>query len=268
LQALKEEQDVADETTTTPEADASSGGQTIGGVSVDDQGNAIPGEDETDDETTTDEPSPKPAAEEVDDTPTPQPQNDLDDETKAWAEKKGLDLTDPAALAKSLREAERMAHSATQKRSELEAQLTQPSQNDGYDDLDQLKAEMAQLKASTAITQFYLNNPEAKELDEPMGKMVTENPGLKAAFDQGLLTVQDLFLMAKGSKGADDLKLEGGKEALQSAAKKLRASAPTAAASTPEQAATLSDEVITKMSDEEYRRRQPEIDAWLQAGGR
>lgn len=265
-----------DETTTTSDVETQTDGgqQMIGDVAVDEQGTALTDPSVDDDDDADNEPQPSQTTDEADevesdDTPTPAA-TELDPELAAWAEKKGLDPSDPNTLLKAAREAEKAMHTNASKRSELEKQLSeQPKSADlDYDEIASLRAEMQEVKTATAITNFYLNNPDARQLDDVMGKMVTENPRLKAAFADGHLGVEDIYLMAKGSQGAESLKTEGGREALQSVAKKLKANAPTAAATTPRQSGGITAEAIENMSLDEYRKRQPEIDAWLQAGGR
>lgn len=170
-----------------------------------------------------------------------------DDDIKEWAEKKGLSLDDPIALAKMVREGDKKVTEATQKASELGKSVQTASTEIGLDDV-------AQLRNEVAVMNFYQTHPDARELDEEMAKTLEEKP----YFANDL---EGLLYYTKG-KEADKAILEarkaGNKDALEAAAQVERASAPKASASIATSPGELTDEDIANMSVAEYQAAKAE----------
>lgn len=158
------------------------------------------------------------------------------DDNLSWLRNKGIDPSDPEAVAKvakMYRDAERTMHQSTQKASELESVLrTQgdvavTSANAQGDPVAALAAEVQALKMEQTVTAFMAATPDAKEYEPKMAALVNENPTMGELVRAGYLTVQQLYHIAKGSdSGRDDsLKTEGGREALQRVADKQQGKA-------------------------------------------
>lgn len=166
------------------------------------------------------------------------------DDNLEWLKNKGVDPTDPEAVAKvakMYRDAEKAMHQSTTKASELEQKLvgdvqTQPIDAANPDLVQQLAGEIQALKTAQNVNSFFASNPEAKALESKMTEMVTERPELGELVKSGYLSLNDLHAMAKASTpGLDDqLKAEGGREALQTVAAKQQAKAVHGAATSSE----------------------------------
>jgi len=260
-----------DEDTTTPTPEPT-GGQTINGVAVDDQGMAVPQPEPSEPVEAVETPTETPEQQE---TETPAEPSDEDD-TSDWLSKKGIDPSDPEAitkLAKSAREAEKAMHRNAQQRSELEkAAKIAPEQipQDAAPELhDNVRVRNLELRFEAQ--QWKMQNQD-KLAYEPAMVEILSDPNKKVLVQEGYLTMDDVYNMARGSNAGmeSNLKSQGKKEALTSLAQKQQAATPRGNATNSAQMASGSkitpqnvDQLVATMSSEEYRRRLPEINRAL-----
>lgn len=163
------------------------------------------------------------------------------DELLEWAEKKGLKTDDPKALLKMVRESEKKMHEATKEANALKNSVYSVSEDNG---LDEVNSTLNRL----AVTEFYLNNPEARKYDEQMAEIVLSKPYLAG-------DLEVLYKLAKADSMATENVVErqaGRKEALAQVAKAESAMPPQAQASTRQGYKGVTDDDIAKMSLEEY----------------
>lgn len=196
------------------------------------------------DTTAAQQPAEPTSTNEASDEPVQATDNSDDDQAdyadlKQWADKKGYDLTteDGQARAwKSLREAEKRMHESTAKASQLEKTLTQsnPTPGDLADTplVEQLAAEVRNLKTQQSVNSFWTQNPEAKEFEGKMAEIVTSRPEIGQLVTAGYLSIDDLYKLARSSDSGRDAKLkeDGGREALKKVAAKQQAKAVSGAA--------------------------------------
>lgn len=180
-------------------------------------------------------------------------ETETDDDIKAWAEKKGLSLDDPMALAKMIREGDKKVTEATQKASQLGKSVETASDTLGLDD-------MAQLKNEVAVMRFYQTYPDARELDTQMATTLDQKP----YFANDL---EGLYFYTKGiqaDKGLVAARQTGSKEALAATAQAERAATPKASATNRTSPKELSDDDIRNMSVSEYQEAKAagKIDPW------
>ena len=180
---------------------------------------------------------------------TNQTESSDDDELLAWAEKKGIKTDDPKVLLKMVKESEQKMHSATQEAKALKSTVNTVGEEQGYDETFQL---INRLK----VTEFYLNNPEAKQLDEQMAEIVTAKPYLA----EDLETVYELAKARSSAVNNVAAKQQGQKEALAQVAKAEKAAPPNASATTREGVKQVDDAAIAAMSLAEYN-------AWKRESG-
>lgn len=222
---------------TTTNATEESGAQTVQGVQVDDQGRAVAEPEEPDQAEAVDEqtdPGDSTEPEETQEEPQESKQQDSkpedgqlawDEAKQKWAESKGLELNEQSEKAARMAwEAEKKMHQATQKAGELEkstneisdqvaeAQAEQTGENAEY-----LKR-LQRMEVKTALTDFWSNNPEAREYEAKMVQVLKDKPYLAGDLDT-------LYVVAKSSN-LDAVKKEGGQEALKSLASKQQAAVP------------------------------------------
>ena len=187
-------------------------------------------------------------AEEVSETSEADNQStDQDDDILQWAEKKGLNTEDPKQLLKMVRESERKMHEATTEANALKSSVKEVSEDAGLD-------ETSSMLNRLMVTEFYLNNPEAKKLDSQMAEIVTSKPYL--AND-----LEVVYELAKAKASAVNTMAErqaGRKEALAQVAKAEAAQPPSTSASTRQAPKGYTDEDIAKMSLSEYEAFQQE----------
>jgi len=180
---------------------------------------------------------------------TNQTESSDDDELLAWAEKKGIKTDDPKVLLKMVKESEQKMHSATQEAKALKTTVNTVGEEQGFDETSQL---LNRLK----VTEFYLNNPEAKQLDEQMAEIVTAKPYLA----EDLETVYELAKARSSAVNNVAAKQQGQKEALAQVAKAEKAAPPNASATTREGVKQVDDAAIAAMSLSEYN-------AWKKESG-
>lgn len=167
--------------------------------------------------------------------------SDENAEILEWAEKKGIKTDDPVAILKMARESETKMHSATQEAKQLRNTVQTIGENEGYD-------EQANLINRLKVTDFYLNNPEAKVLDAEMAKIVEEKPHLA----NDLESVFEIAT-ARTSKRVTQEQIEASrKEKLAQVTKSQLAAPPNTSATTRETPKQVTDEDIAKMTPAEY----------------
>jgi len=174
-----------------------------------------------------------------------------EDELKEWAEKKGIKTDDTAALLKMARESEKKMHEATQEAKALKSTVETVGEEQGFDETGQL---INRLK----VTEFYLNNPEAKQLDKQMAEIVTAKPYLA----EDLETVYELAKARSGPADNMTAKQLGQKEALAQVAKAEKAAPPQASATTREgYSEKTRDEILDLPLKEyaQYKKEHPEF---------
>lgn len=248
-----------DENTTT-ESTVETGGQTIQGVAINDQGQAV-SEPETTDTAeavqATDEPS-------QDATQDTEPSTD-DNSTAAWLKKKGVDPSSPEAIekvAEMARNAEKAMHSKAQKASELEKAIDQGITDEadalGMTDGDRL--EIARIKTRLSVRDFFDTKPEAKQFEQAMVAELQKKPHLAG-------DLESLYANAViNSGGVDSIKSQAGRDSLEKLAQKQQAAVPrgnavTATSQSNKITPQNVDQMVASMSPEEYRKRLPEINA-------
>lgn len=171
-------------------------------------------------------------------------------ELVGWAERKGIKVNDDTKpLLKMVKESEQKMHSATQEAKALKSTVNTVGEEQGYDETSQL---LNRLK----VTEFYLNNPEAKQLDEQMAEIVTAKPYLA----EDLETVYELAKARSSAVNNVAAKQQGQKEALAQVAKAEKAAPPNASATTREGVKQVDDAAIAAMSLAEYN-------AWKRESG-
>lgn len=211
-----------DEQTTTESAvDQPSGVSSEQGIPVDDQGMAIP---DTQLETTSDEAESQPdtttQGETVDN--TEQTEVTTEDDLKEWAEKKNLPLDDPLKLAKMYRDAEKSMHEAKQNKLRETVEETFTTDADEYDPVVNLERKHQALEAKIRVADFYAENPEARQYDATMSELVQQDPSLAG-------NLKALYALARFNEmeaQSDQIRTEGGREALKKLALKAQAAVP------------------------------------------
>lgn len=206
---------------TTTNAPVETGGPTIQGVQVDDQGQAVSQPESTEPAeavaTTTEETSQNTSKSE-------EPSTD-DNSTAAWLKNKGIDPTSPEAVekvAEMARNAEKAMHSKAQKASELEKAIdtgiTEEAALQGFSDDDRL--DLVRIKTKMNVRDFFDNNPEAKQYEQAMVEALTSKPHLAG-------DLESLYANAVvKSGGMDAVKSQGKREILEDLAHKQTAAVP------------------------------------------
>ena len=149
-----------------------------------------------------------------------------EEDIKDWAAKKGLPLEDPVKLAQMYRDAEKKMHEATSKAREFNnAVINQPLVDfTGNPIVDQLASQVNQLTIQSKVQSFFDSTPEAREFEGKMAEIVIERPHLQNDLDA-------LYALARNDPSREDeLKREGGRQALTNLAQKQQAIPPSAGA--------------------------------------
>lgn len=163
------------------------------------------------------------------------------DEILDWATKKGIKTDDPIAILKMVRESESKMHEATNEAKQLREAVQTAGENDNND-------ESVNLLNRLRVTDFYLNNPQARQLDAEMAQVVAEKPWMAE-------DLQSVFEIAsfRAAQQANVAQTEASrKQNLAQAAKAETAAPPQASATTREAPAQVTDEDIAKMTPAEY----------------
>jgi hypothetical protein len=129
-----------------------------------------------------------------------------------------------------------------QKASELEKTLTKSNAqaiadatNNGEVDTAELAlARVAALELQTSVNTFFTSNPEARQHEQAMVKLVADRPEVGLLVRQGALSVSDLYSMVRGGDQSlvTEAKTKGAQEALQQLANKQVAKAVPGSATT------------------------------------
>lgn len=170
------------------------------------------------------------------------PQTDDSSDDIAWAEKKGIKTDDPKVLLKMIRESEKKMHEATTEAKALRDTVQTVGEDEGL-------GETSQLLNRLKVTDFYLNNPQARTFDTEMAQIVTEKPYLAEDLD----TVYDLARFRSADAKLDEARKSGYKEALNLQAQAETAGPPKASATTRSTPKELTDDDVANMSIEEYK---------------
>lgn len=224
-----------DEETTT-DAPAETGGQTIHGIQVDDQGQAIPEPEPTDQaeagqETTEPEESgeqEQKAAETQLKSKKELPADEYREQLNGWADKKGLKLDSDNAikLAEMAFESEQRMHSATKRASELEKTTSITDEdldpNATPEERDNVRVRNLELKMD--IRQWKMDNSDKLQHEADMVKLL-QDPVKKQLVQAGYLSLDDVYKISVGDDTAA-VKSQGGREALESLAQKQQAAVP------------------------------------------
>lgn len=168
------------------------------------------------------------------------------DDNLAWLQNKGIDPQSPEALAKvaeMYRNAEKAMHNKSQEKAELQQALQQPQEqltdaNGNYDPTAVLEARLQAIENERNVERFFNTNPDAKAYEEKMIDMVSTDPNLNYLVSNNVLSIENLYQMAKGADPSleQSLKSEGGREALQKVADKQQAKAVTGSATNSQMA--------------------------------
>lgn len=160
-----------------------------------------------------------------------------------WATKKGVKTDDPVALLKMVRESEKKMHETSQEAKQLRETFNVLGEEQGLDDTSLLVNRLT-------VTDFYLNNPEARRYDDTMAEIVRDKPYL--ANDLATLYKLAKFESAEMESLSQRQKVQ--KETLAQVAKAEVAAPPEASASTREVGPReISDDDIANMTLEQYK---------------
>lgn len=149
-----------------------------------------------------------------------------DDDLEKWAKGKNLPLDDPLALAKMYRESEKKMHQTNTEAAELRKQVGRQAEEGAEQGEEQEVTDTRKLLNQLAVTDFYLNNPEARQYDGKMAEILTEKPYLAS-------DLETLYIIAKAKTSDEELlaaRKNGEKSALDSVNKAQRQGSPNMAA--------------------------------------
>jgi len=160
-----------------------------------------------------------------------------------WAAKKGVKTDDPMALLKMVRESEKKMHETSQEAKQLRETFNTIGEEQGFDDTTLLVNRLQ-------VTDFYLNNPQARQYDDKMAEIVRSKPFLANDLD----TVYKLARFESAETQALAQRQQVQKETLAQVAKAELAGAPEASATTREVGSDeITDEKIASMTLAEYQ---------------
>lgn len=197
---------------------------------------------------------------------------ETDDKLKSFA--KGQGIEDLSELSDREQKLLKVAYDNNanfqrnrQKASQLEKNLTtasdeyaeQVAEQTGQD--PQLLQRLQRVEVKETVRDFFDRNPEAREREADMIEVLRERPHLVSDLDAAYAVLQ--------TRNIDQVKSEGKKEALKSLASNQQAAVPKGNA--VNQTATSSsaitpdnvDDMVAKMTVQEYQKRLPEINAAL-----
>lgn len=186
------------------------------------------------------------------------------DDVQAWAEKKGLPLDDPIKLAKMYRDAEKRMHEATTQVPKTPInppELLEPTGDENYDQIVERQNVQEQ---RIYVRDWFDANPDMKEHRDDLSRIASERPWLTNLDD-----VRAHYLASPDK--LKSMETEGGRKALTNLAQKQQQTPPSAGATNANSYATNKltpqnvDQMVAKMSPEEYRKRLPEINAAMGA---
>lgn len=186
------------------------------------------------------------------------------DDVQAWAEKKGLPLDDPIKLAKMYRDAEKKMHEATTQVPKTPInppELLEPTGDDNYDQIVERQNVQEQ---RIYVRDWFDANPDMKEHREDLARIAAERPWLTNLDD-----VRAHYLASP--EKLKSVESEGGRRALTNLAQKQQQTPPSSGATNANSYASNKltaanvDEMVAKMTPEEYAKRLPEINAAMGA---
>lgn len=179
-----------------------------------------------------------------------------DDKLKSFAKGVGIeDISDLSErelkLLKVAKDNQAEFQRNAQKASELEKTLTKSNAqaiadatNSGEVDTAELAlARVAALELQTSVNSFFNSNPDAKQHEQSMVKLVADRPEVGLLVRQGALSVSDLYSMARGGDQSlvTEAKTKGAQEALQQLANKQVAKAVPGSATTSSYSSSKKD---------------------------
>lgn len=214
------------EETTTTNAPVDTGEtQTIQGISVDDQGQAISQPDDTDQAQAAVETTETENTQEATNEPS-----DEDEQLTKFASAKGvtLDSDNAKKLAKMAMNAEKAMHSKATRASELERTMSTMGddaasrQAQATGENPEVLKRLMSMEVKSSIRDFWDANPEARQYESEMAKIAVE-AGLYGTPESILKA--SYAMAAMNNQGA--VKSQGKREALESLAHKQQASVPT-----------------------------------------
>jgi len=181
--------------------------------------------------------------------------SDTDDsaEILEWAERKGLKVNeDTKPLLKMVRESEQKMHTATKEANALRNSVQEINE---ANDVSPDQAVLNRL----VVTEFYLNNPGARELDDEMADIINEKPYLARDLD----AVYEIAQSRASAKYTQEAVETSRKERLAQAAKADKAAPPQASATTRQSPQGVTDEDIANMTTAEYNAWRAENNPFL-----
>lgn len=160
-----------------------------------------------------------------------------DDDDLAWAQKKGVNLDDKAAVAKMLRNSDRKVSEADVKvKTSLQQAVDNTEPAFTGDVVTDLQNKYHVLETKFTAQQYYLDNPDDKAYDAEAVAILTEKSADDPEFARALgRNLPELFRLARSRHSEEEVakaKDEGRKEERRSLAGKQRASATSQAATT------------------------------------
>lgn len=199
----------------------------------------------------------------TDETQTPTESDSAPQETEddTWLKNKGVDPSDPKAVAEAWRKAEQEFHKTRQDaKSQLQTAATNSYEEDEF--ADPMAQRLQVVETRLAVQDFYSAHPDAKDMDADMAKIVTAKPYLAA-------DLEAVYAIARAGKYEADLKTaetKGRTAAKAEIARTSGAALPNGNASDSTPAPVLTRQAIADMTAAEYASRRDEIFALQQAG--
>lgn len=225
-----------DETTTGSVSTDTGATLAINGIAVDNDGNALPETSvetiETADTTTSN--TPEETTEESTETTGAQEVAlpAVDDKLKSFAKGQGIDdvssLTKrEQALLKSAYD-NKAAYDRTKATELVDASNIKPDQIDANATNEQREnIRLRNLELRIEASSWKQQNLDKAVLEHEMSQILVDDPNKRLLVQEGLLSLDDIYAMAKGRSGSDnDLKAQGKREALETLAGKQQAAVP------------------------------------------
>ena len=162
------------------------------------------------------------------------------DDNSSWLQSKGIDPSSPEAVAKlaeMARNAEKLMTTKAQEAAELKRSLqgAAPQTDDGMQEF------IADYKRDKMLGTFKDTHPDWKEHEPAMAELLLKQSESGYSYGQlvnaGIIPLEAVYSMAKGSANVDAIKKAAQQEVLQSVANKQRAAGntPNATNSAPNQ---------------------------------
>lgn len=186
----------------------------------------------------------EPAVNETTETQTDQSTEDvgttddgMDDDDLSWAERKGVNLEDKAAVAKMLRNADRKVSEVDVKaKNSLKDAVSDVYAGNAIEDdvLTEMQLRQHMLETKLATTSYFLDNAEDRKYENEAATILNEESQRDVEFARALTrNLPQLFALARARHAEEavaNAKQEGRKEERRSLAAKQRASATSQAA--------------------------------------